>query len=116
MPRQSKVHTQLSDAAERSLAGLGARLQRARLLRNWTQAVTAQKAGLSTSSVKKVEAGSARITVAAYVALLDIFGLPAALDRVLALGDDMLGEALSESGSRKRARAPGDGRADEWEL
>lgn len=116
MPRSTKAHAQLSDAATRSLTGLGARLQRARLLRNWTQAQTAQKAGISASSVKKVEAGSAHLTVAAYVALLDVFGMPTAFDRVLADGDDTLGEALSRSGGRQRARSPRAERASEWEL
>jgi transcriptional regulator with XRE-family HTH domain len=114
MPRSPKAHALLSDAAARSLAELGGRLQRARLLRNWTQAETAQKAGLSASSIKKVEAGSARITVAAYVALLDVFGLPTAFDRVMAPGDDTLGEALSEGSRRQRARPRNSG--DDWEL
>jgi transcriptional regulator with XRE-family HTH domain len=114
MPRTPKAHALLSDSAARSLIGLGERLQQARLIRNWTQAETARKAGLSISSIKKVEAGSARITVAAYVALLDVFGLPTALDRVLAAGDDTLGDALSERGRRRRARAPRP--AGEWEL
>jgi transcriptional regulator with XRE-family HTH domain len=116
MPRSSHVHAQLSDAAGQSLVGLGARLQRARLLRNWTQAQTAQKAGLSSSSIKKVEAGSAHVTVAAYVALLDVFGLPRAFDRLLADGDDTLGEALARTGGRQRARRPRVERASEWEL
>ncbi len=114
MPRPSKAHAQLSDAATRSLASLGARLQRARLLRNWTQLETAHKTGLSPGSIKKVESGSAHVTVAAYLAVLDVFGMPAALDRVLAAGDDTLGEALSRSGERQRARAPG--AAADWEL
>lgn len=116
MPRPSNAHARLSDAAGRSLTELGARLQRARLLRNWTQAQTASKAGLSPSSIKKVEAGSAHVTVAAYVALLDVFGLPNAFDRVLADGDDTLGEALSRTGGRQRARSPNAQRASEWEL
>lgn len=116
MPRSSKAHAQLSDAAARSLGALGTRLQRARLLRNWTQSETAQKAGLSASSVKKVEGGSAHVTVAAYVALLDVFGMPAAFDRVLAAGDDTLGEALASRGGRQRARAPNAERGAEWEL
>lgn len=114
MPRTPKAHALLSDAAARSLRELGSRLQRARLLRNWTQAETARKAGLSISSIKKVESGSARITVAAYVALLDVFGLPNALDKVLAAGDDTLGEALAERGRRQRARTPS--AVDDWEL
>jgi len=116
MPRTSRAHAQLSDAAETALAALGARMQRARLLRNWTQAQAAQKAGLSVSSVKKVEGGSAHITVAAYLALLDVFGLPTAFDRVLASGDDTLGEALGRASGRQRARAPGGRHADEWEV
>jgi transcriptional regulator with XRE-family HTH domain len=115
MPRASKAQSQLSDAALRSLTALGLRLQQARLARNWTQAQTAAKAGLSASSVKKVEAGSAHITVAAYLALLDVFGQPSALDRLLAPGDDTLGEALRASDGRQRAR-PATAAADEWDV
>lgn len=116
----SKSYAVTSDAALRSLANLGARLKEARLRRNWTQAQTAEKAGLSESSVKKVEAGTPRITMAAYLALLDVFGLPGAFDRVLAPGDDTLGEALSRAATRQRARRTGRSRRapaeDEWEI
>jgi len=117
MPRQSKAHAIVSDAAVASLRTLGERLKEARLRRNWTQEQTAQKAGLSESSIKKVEAGSPRIMIAAYLSLLDVFGAPTAFDSVLAPGDDTLGEALARSALRQRARrerdAPG---ADEWEI
>jgi len=116
----SKSYALVSDAALRSLSGLGRRLKEARLRRNWTQAQTAAKAGLSESSVKKVESGSPRITVSAYLALLDVFGLPTAFDLVIAPGDDTLGEALSRGATRQRARQPGGSRgddgADEWEI
>ncbi len=124
MPRHSKAHAVVSDAAVGSLAALGGRLREARLRRNWTQQQTARKAGLSESSVKKVEAGSPRIMVAAYVSLLDVFGVPTALDSVLAAGDDVLGEALGRSALRQRARhgrtsgsaPPGRAADDEWEI
>lgn len=119
MPRQSKAHAMVSDAALGSLAALGERLKEARLRRNWTQEQTAAKAGLSESSVKKVEAGSPRIMIAAYLSLLDVFGAPTALDAVLAPGDDTLGEALGRSALRQRARSPGQAvepAVDEWEI
>ena len=47
MPRSSLSYDLISDAALGSLAALGARLKEARLLRNWTQADAATKAGLS---------------------------------------------------------------------
>ena len=108
MPRLSKAADQLSDAAIGSLLNLGGRLREARLRRNWTQAVAADKAGLSDSSVKKVEAGAPNITISAYLALLDIYGLPAAFDQVIALGQDSLGEALNQANARRRARGPRD--------
>lgn len=117
MPRPSKAHAVLSDAALRSLAALGERLREARLRRNWSQAETAQKAGLSEGSIKKVEAGSPRITMAAYASVLDVFGLPSAFDAVLAPGDDVIGEALARNTLRQRAgstRAPAG--PDEWEI
>ena len=126
MPRMSKSYSVISDAALGSLMGLGDRLREARLRRNWTQAQTAEKAGLSESSVKKVESGSPRITMGAYLSLLDVFGLPTAFDAVVAAGEDSIGEALSRSQTRRRARSPGTrtpgsrGRSgtgnDEWEI
>ena len=115
MPRSSKAPELLSDAALGSLKDLGTRLREARLRRNWTQQETAQKVGLSESSIKKVEAGAANITVAAYLALLDVYGRPSALDSVFALGDDTIGEALSRAEGRRRARGPRPpGEDDEW--
>jgi transcriptional regulator with XRE-family HTH domain len=117
MPRPSKSYHVVSDAALGSLAALGARLKEARLRRNWSQQQTAEKAGLSESSIKKVEAGSPRITMGAYLSLLDVFGLPTAFDGVLASGDDTLGEALARGATRQRAggrRQPP--AADEWEI
>ncbi len=118
MPRNSKSHAIVSDAALGSLTALGERLREARLRRNWTQGQTAEKAGLSESSIKKVEAGSPRIMIAAYLSVLDVFGQPAAFDTVLAPGDDTLGEALARSSLRQRARPEraGGAAADEWEI
>ncbi len=118
MPRQSKSYNILSDAALGSLGALGIRLKEARLRRNWTQLQTADKAGLSESSVKKCEAGSPRITVGAYLSLLDVFGLPTALDAVLSPGSDSIGESLARGAARRRA---GTARKttnleDEWEI
>ncbi len=118
MPRQSRSYSVLSDAALGSLTQLGRRLKEARLRRNWSQLQTAEKAGLSESSIKKVEAGSPRITVGAYLSLLDVFGMPAALDQVLAPGTDTLGEALARSATRQRAGSPRRRVSDdeEWEI
>ena len=117
MPRYSKAHAVVSDAALQSLTALGERLREARLKRNWTQGQTAQKAGLSESSIKKVEAGSPRIMIAAYLSLLDVFGLPSAFDALLAPGDDVVGEALARSTLRQRAHAGRQPAAhDEWEI
>ena len=117
MPRPSKSHAMVSDGALRALTDLGERLREARLRRNWTQRQTAEKAGLSESSVKKVEAGSPRIMMAAYLSLLDVYGAPTALDRVLATGDDTLGEALGRASLRQRARPERESASeDEWEI
>ncbi len=115
MPRPSKATEVVSDAALGSLRAFGARLREARLRRNWTQALTAGKAGLSESSVKKAETGSPNISTAAYVALLDVYGLPTALDTLLAPGSDAIGEAMQRASGRQRARAPA-AEADEWDL
>ena len=54
--------------------------------------------------------------VGAYLALLDVLGLPTALDRVIAPGDDTLGEALGRDAMRKRARAPRAAGGDEFDI
>ena len=95
----------MSDAAIGAMNLLGERLREARLKRNWNQSTAAEKAGLSVSSVKKVEAGSVNITIAAYVAMLDIFGQSTALDQLLAPGTDTIGDALQRD-TRQRARSP----------
>ncbi len=115
MPRKSRAYNVLSDAALGSLMHLGKRLREARLRRNWTQALTAEKSGLSESSIKKVESGSPHISVSAYLALFDVYGLPTTLDAVFAAGDDTLGESLARNSLRQRAREPR-APADEWEL
>ena len=97
MPRSSLSYSLISDAALGSLSALGERLKEARLLRNWTQAEVASKAGLSESSIRKVEVGSA-------------------FDRVIAAGDDTLGEALGRNAMRKRARAPRESGADDFDI
>ena len=116
MPRKTKAYDVISDAALGALCDLGERLREARLRRNWTQAQTAAKAGLSESSVKKVESGSPRITMGAYLALLDVYGLPRAFDQVMGPGQDRLGEALARGSTRRRARQPRPVSEDEWEL
>ncbi len=116
MPRNSKSYDLLSDAALNSLTKLGERLREARLRRNWTQAETADKAGLSDSSVKKVESGSAHITIGAYLSMLDVFGLPMGFDGVMVAGEDTLGEALSRHALRQRARSAQSSGEDDWEI
>lgn len=116
MPRMTKSYNMVSDAALGSLSALGGRLKEARLRRNWTQEQTAAKAGLSESSVKKVETGSQRITVGAYLSLLDVFGMPKAFDRVMAAGEDTLGEALGRGTLRQRARQSQAVSEQEWEI
>ncbi len=116
MPRSSLSYALISDAALGSLVALGERLKEARLRRNWTQAEIAGKAGLSESSIRKVEAGSPHITVGAYLALLDVIGLPTAFDRVVAQGDDTLGEELGRHSLRKRARNPRAAEIDEFDI
>ena len=107
MPRQSKSYSVLSDAALGSLSQLGGRLKEARLRRNWSQQQTAEKAGLSESSIKKVEGGQPEdhrrcLSFAAGC----VSACPTALDRVLSPGSDSLGEALARSATRRRAGAP----------
>jgi len=94
--------------------------QIAKSKRQQNTAKTNEEYSACTNSIKKVEAGSPRIMIAAYLSVLDVFGQATAFDAVLAPGDDTLGEALARSALRQRARPERAGAAtgaeDEWEI
>jgi transcriptional regulator with XRE-family HTH domain len=92
---------------QRLLSGLGERLRLARKRRQLSNRVVAQRAGVSRTTVYKVEAGDPGATLGAYVRVLAVLGLEGDLDLLAA--DDRIGRklqdlALEPSPSARRRR------------
>jgi len=76
------------------LSALGERLRLARLRRKLSTAVVAQRAGMSRTSVYKVEAGDAGATLGVYLRVLAVLGLQADFNALAA--DDKVGRKLQD--------------------
>ena len=92
---------------QRLLSGLGERLRLARKRRQLSNRVVAQRAGVSRTTVYKVEAGHPGATLGTYVRVLAVLGLEGDLDLLAA--DDRIGRklqdlALEPSPSARRRR------------
>ena len=89
---------------QRLLAQLGERLKLARLRRRLSSVVVAQRAGISRTSLYKVEAGAPGATMATYVRVLVVLGLEDDLNALAA--DDRLGRKLQDLGLETPRSAP----------
>lgn len=56
-------------------ATFGQNLKEARLARNWTQQLMAERMGVSALTLKKMEKGDTGVAFGSYLIALDIFGL-----------------------------------------
>jgi len=101
---------------QRLLSALGERLRLARKRRKLSNAVVAQRAGVSRTTVYKVEAGDPGATLGSYVRVLAVLGLERDLDLLAA--DDRIGRKLQDlalepspdARRRKVNRSPAQGR------
>ena len=101
MPRKPPV---IFPQEQRLLAQLGERLKLARLRRRLSSVVVAQRAGISRTSLYKVEAGAAGATMATYVRVLVVLRLEGDLNALAA--DDKLGRKLQDLGLETPKSAP----------
>jgi len=108
----------MTDAAV--LAELGARLERHRLERNWTQAETAATAGVGQATVQRAERGES-VQMTSMIKLLRALGLLAALDIAIPESIDLPIAQLEreQRNTRRRARgsrghAPGQPAQEPW--
>lgn len=105
---------------EQILAELGARLARARLDRQLTQADLAEQAGVSKRTLERLEAGDST-QLLTLVRVLRVLGLLSALDGALPETQIRPLEMLKMKGqqrqraSRSRAQISEPGRDDEWQ-
>ena len=79
---------------QRLLSDFGERLRLARLRRKLSNAVVAQRAGISRSTLYKVEAGDPGATLGSYVRVLAVLGLESDLQTMAA--DDKVGRKLQD--------------------
>jgi len=101
MPRKPPV---VFPQEQRLLAALGERLRLARLRRKLSNAVVAQRAGISRTTLYKVEAGHPGATIGSYVRALAVLGLENDLQSLAA--DDKVGRKLQDLALAPATRQP----------
>lgn len=79
---------------QRLLSHLGERLKLARMRRKLSSAVVAQRAGISRTSLYKVEAGNPGATLGTYLRVLAVLGLEGDINALAA--DDKVGRKLQD--------------------
>ena len=114
MPRKPPV---VFPQEQRLLSHLGERLKLARLRRKLSNAVVAQRAGISRTSLYKVEAGDPGATMGTYLRVMAVLGLEADIHTLAA--DDKVGRKLQDlaleappNAPRRRRAVPGAKKAD----
>jgi transcriptional regulator with XRE-family HTH domain len=93
-------------AARETLRGLGQGVRTARLKRRWAQALLAEKAGVSTMTLRNLEQGKPGVGLGTYVTVLWALGLDDLLAPLADPAADLVGVTLSSArlGSRVRAK------------
>jgi transcriptional regulator with XRE-family HTH domain len=90
---------------ERALASLGQRLRRARLERNDSMAVFAQRIGVSERTVRAMERGQATVQIGTWLAALWVLDELEGLESLLGERQSLLDRARREDRMRQRQRA-----------
>mgnify|MGYP006151941929 FL=1 len=89
---------------QKLLSQLGERLKLARLRRKLSNPVVAQRAGISRTSLYKVEAGDPGATLGTYLRVMAALGLEADINALAA--DDKVGRKLQDLALETPASAP----------
>jgi transcriptional regulator with XRE-family HTH domain len=101
MPRKPPI---VFPQEQRLLSQLGERLKLARLRRKLSNAVVAQRAGISRTSLYKVEAGDPGATLGTYIRVMVALGLEADINAMAA--DDKVGRKLQDLALETPRRRP----------
>jgi transcriptional regulator with XRE-family HTH domain len=94
-----KTKIKTSPGTKRELRTLGSRIREARLRRELSQSLVAERASVSVQTVGKIEKGDAGVSVGAYAMVLQALGLLEGWGNIT----DSLGGELAEEQLRKRA-------------
>lgn len=104
LPVMKTRSTFIFPTVSRCLLEVGENIRLARLRRNLTAELVAERAGVSRKTLYAIEHGSPGASFGAYASVLHCLGLEKDLP---SLGrDDELGRKLQDAGLRTRARAP----------
>jgi len=101
MPRKPPI---VFPQEQRLLSQLGERLKLARLRRKLSNAVVAQRAGISRTTLYKVEAGDPGATLGTYLRVMAALGLEADIHALAA--DDKVGRKLQDLALEAPASTP----------
>ena len=97
-------------AVRRVLRKLGADIRDARRRRRLPMAVVAERAFTSRSTLQRVEAGDANVSIGIYAAVLQALGLLDGVGEIADIARDNIGQVLASAALPKRIRLK---RADE---
>lgn len=100
MPRKPPV---VFPQEQRLLSAMGERLRLARKRRKLSNAVVAQRAGISRTTLYKVEAGDPGATLGSYIRVLAVLGLEGDINQLAA--DDKVGRKLQDLALEPRPAA-----------
>jgi transcriptional regulator with XRE-family HTH domain len=99
-----KIEKQATD--EVVLRELGGRLARVRLEKNLTQAGLAEQAGVSKSTVERLESGSVATQLSGFLRVCRVLGLMERFDRIIPESVPSPVEQLKRSGKRRQRASP----------
>jgi transcriptional regulator with XRE-family HTH domain len=91
-------------AVRRILRKLGADIHDARRRRRLPMAVVADRAFTSRSTLQRVEAGDANVSIGIYAAVLQALGLLDGVGEIADIGRDTVGQALASAELPERVR------------
>lgn len=94
----------VSPAVMRNLRTLGLDLRDARLRRNLTMEVIADRAGTTRQTINRIEKGDPGVSIGTYAGMMSALGLASNLASIASLANDERGVALAASEARQRAR------------
>ena len=91
-------------AVRRVLGKLGTDIRDARRRRRLSMAVVAERAFTSRSTLQRIEAGDAYVSIGIYAAVLLALGLLDGLAGIADISHDSIGQVLASAGLPKRVR------------